>query len=384
MSECPHQDWNPQQEALAGDQRAAYDRMREQCPVAFSDYFQWSIFRHQDVLRTLIDDHSFSNKVSNYISVPNGMDRPEHTPYRQAIEPYFSVEKIAEFKPLCQAIAADLVEQLPSVTDVMASLAASYAVRIQCAFMGWPQSLEGVLLDWLARNNQAVHQQDREQIKHLANEFKQIIYAQLDQRRDQLTDDLTSQLLQQQVNGKPLNDEEIASILRNWTVGEVGTIAASIGIIVQFLAENPELQQQLREQPEKLYYANDEILRLFNPLVDNRRRTACPVELSGVKIAAGQRFTVNWMAANRDPEVFEHADQFQWQRDPSKNLLYGAGVHVCPGADLARMELVVAIRALLQATRSFSLSADKASKLALYPMSGYASVPVQLELKEAL
>lgn len=384
MSECPHQDWNPQQEALSNDQRAAYDHMRERCPVAYSDFFQWSVFRHQDVMRILLEDQTFSNKVSNYVSVPNGMDRPEHTPYRQAIEPYFSVEKVAEFKPICQAIAAELAEQLTHKSEIMQSFAELYAARIQCAFMGWNQNLAPTLLNWLQRNNTAVHQQNREQIKLLAAEFKDFIVAQLELSQNSSGNTVTWQLLQQEVNGQRLNNEEIASILRNWTVGEVGTIAASIGIIVHFLADNQELQQQLREQPELLYYANDEILRLFNPLVDNRRRTTCPVELSGQHIPANERVTINWIAANRDPEVFKNADQFQWNRDPSKNLLYGAGVHVCPGADLARMELVVAIRALLQVTQTIELNAENTAKLALYPMSGFAEVPTLLKLKDSL
>lgn len=378
MSGYPHQDWNPQLEAIAGDQRTAYDRMRERCPVAFSDYFQWSVFRHQDVMRTLLEDHTFSNKVSQHISVPNGMDTPEHTAYRQAIEPYFSVEKVAAFKSICQQISAELVDKLNPTCDIMQDLAVHFAARIQCAFMGWPQSLEPVLLDWLKRNNQASHQQNRPLIKQLAAEFEQLIQQQIELRQQAEQADVTTELINQKVNGRPLTHVEIASILRNWTVGEVGTIAASVGIIVQHLAQHPELQQQLREQPELLRYANDEILRLFNPLVDNRRRTTCPVQLSGREIAEESRLTINWIAANRDPEVFDSADQFQWHRDPSKNLLYGAGVHICPGAELARMELIVLIRALLQVTKSIQLDPQHPAQFAQYPMSGYQHLPVQL------
>lgn len=374
-------DWNPEQDALTQDQRAAYDKQRERCPVSFSDYFQWSLFRHADVSLALTDHQRFSNKVSHYISVPNGMDEPEHTPYRRLIEPYFGAEQMAMFKPVCQAIAAELVEGLlanaGAEVDIMSQLGEPFAARIQCAFMGWPQTLEPILLDWLKRNNQAARVRDRALLKSYASEFEELINEQLNAQRNQNSDsNITARLAQEQVHGRPLNNAEIASILRNWTVGEVGTIAAAIGIVVEFLASHPQLQEQLRLAPEKLWYANDEILRLHNPLVDNRRRTTCPVHLGGRDIPAEARVTLNWLAANRDPEVFEHADQFQWGRDESLNLLYGKGLHICPGAPLAKMELVVVMRALLQATQSIDLTAKPV--LASYPMSGYQQLKVLL------
>ena len=374
-------DWNPEQDALTQDQRAAYDTQRERCPVSFSDYFQWSLFKHADVSLALLDHQRFSNQVSNYISVPNGMDEPEHTPYRRLIEPYFGAEQMAIFKPVCQAIAAELVDGLlvdaKAGVDIISKLGEPFAARIQCAFMGWPQTLEPVLLDWLKRNNQAARVRDRALLKTYASEFETLINEQLELQRSQDPScNVTARLAQEKVHGRPLNNAEIASILRNWTVGEVGTIAASISIIVEFLAKHPQLQEQLRLEPEKLWYANDEILRLHNPLVDNRRRTTCPVHLGGRDIPAEARVTLNWVAANRDPEVFENADQFQWGRDESLNLLYGKGVHICPGAPLAKMELVVVIRALLQATQSIRLNG--APVLASYPMSGYQSLSVIL------
>lgn len=379
MSESIKTDWNPIEAALTQNQRVTYDAMRERCPVAFSDYFQWSVFRHQDVMQVLLDDATFSNKVSKHISVPNGMDVPEHTPYRRLIEPYFSHEQVLLFKPICQAIAAELIDTLEEEVELMSAFAEPFAARIQCAFMGWEQSLASILLSWLERNNNAALQQDRVALKALAEEFEELIKRQLDKRRDApQAQDVTTRLLHEKINGRPLNDIEIASILRNWTVGEVGTIANSIGIIVHFLATHPELTQQLREKPELLHYANDEIQRLHNPLVDNRRRTTCPVTLGERELPAEARLTINWVAANRDPEVFEAADEFRWNRDPSKNLLYGAGVHICPGAELAQIELVVVIRALLQNTRHIELSSTQKLTHARYPRSGYERLPVVL------
>ena len=264
-------DWQPQIDSVQADQRAAYDHMREHCPVAHSDFFQWSVFRHQDVKDILLDHQRFSNKVSHHVSVPNGMDLPEHATYRALIEPYFSAERVAEFKPKCQAIADELAAQIRPTEpfDLMAHFAEPFAARLQCAFMGWDENLAPQLINWVKRNNKSVLAADRSELGLLAQEFEVLITQQLEQRRNNSSkQDFTAALMQEKVNGHALTDQEIASILRNWTVGEVGTIAASIGIIAHFLASNPTIQKQLRAKPELLWQANDEILRLHNPLVE--------------------------------------------------------------------------------------------------------------------
>lgn len=374
-------DWQPQADRIQADQRAAYDDMRDRCPVAYSELLQWSVFRHKDVKKILLDPERFSSQVSQHVSVPNGMDNPDHSVYRALIEPYFSSDRVAAFKPTCQAIADELARQLSTKThvDLMADYAEPFAARLQCAFMGWDEALAPQLLSWVKRNSQAVLAYDRPQLARLAAEFEQLIHEQLLERRDNLAiQDITAELLNEVVDGRYLTNQEIASILRNWTVGEVGTIAASIGIIAHFLATNTEVQQQLRAKPELLWQANDEILRLHNPLVDNRRRTTCPVTLGEQTIEAQERVTLNWVAANRDPEVFEQADQFDLHRDQRDNLLYGAGMHVCPGEALARMELVVVMRSLLEHSQHLRLQPDQSPQLASYPMSGYSQLLVRL------
>lgn len=372
-------DWDIREQSVQTDQRAAYDRMREQCPVARDSQGHWTLFRHADIRRVLLDHERFSNSASRYISVPNGMDPPEHTPFRQLIEPYFNQQRVAWFKPLCRGIADSLAASLQGQQQVelMADFALPFALRAQCAFMGWSQDLQQPLLDWLKQSQAASRNQDRPALAHLAQVFTELVAEQLAQRRQAQSDqptNITYELMQEKVNGRPLTDAEISSILRNWTVGEVGTLAAAIGIIIEHLAGDSELQQQLREQPDKLYYANDEIQRMHNPLLENRRRATCPMQLGDRQIAADERVTLNWVAANRDPEVFAEPERFRWDRNPEDNLLYGAGVHVCPGAPMARMELVEAIDSLLQHSSNLQLAADKAPVLAQYPVTGYAQL----------
>ena len=376
-------DWNPRDPEVLDDQLAAYDAMRHRCPIAHSDYLWWSLFRHADVMRVLTNHKTFSNAASHHLSIPNAMDPPEHSGYRRIIERYFTLEHIAAFEPVCEAIGSALVAQLPrgESVELMAEFAQPFALRIQCAFMGWPDSLHEPLGQWIAKNHRATRAGDRAAMAQIALEFDGHIKQQLVLRRnagDQAPNDVTTRLLRECINGRPLSDEEIVSIVRNWTVGELGTIAASVGILVHHLASDPALQKQLRQRPGDLLAAIDEMLRIHPPLIANRRVTTCPVDIGGQQLEAGERVTLIWASANRDEAVFGDPDAFDPERNAANNLLYGAGVHVCPGAPLARLELRVLMQALLANTREMSLDAGQAPQRASFPASGFASLPVRV------
>jgi cytochrome P450 len=196
---------------------------------------------------------------------------------------------------------------------------------------------------------------------------------------DGAPDDNTTRLTRERVDGRPLTEAEIVSIVRNWTVGELGTIAASVGIVIHYLAEQPELQDKLRADSGALPAAIDEILRIHPPLIANRRVTTRPVEVAGRHIDARERITLIWASANRDEAVFGDPDAFDPQRNRSRNLLWGAGIHVCPGAPLARLELRLVIEALLARTQLIRPLADRPPVRAVYPSAGFTSLPLWIE-----
>lgn len=237
---------------------------------------------------------------------------------------------------------AGLANALPAdgEFELMADLAQPFAVREKCVFLGWPERMEKALRDWAERNQRAIRDLDRAALAQNAHAFEVLIDALLQTRRRAGAgpeDDLTARLMFEEVGGRRLLDEEIVSILRNWTAGEVGTISASVGILARFLAEQPDLQRLLRDEPGRLGYAIDEILRIRAPLLTNRRVTQCPVEIGGEKIGAQERVSIVWVSGNRDGRAFEDPLAFRWDRDPKQNLLYGAGIYACPGAGLARL-----------------------------------------------
>lgn len=383
MTDRPGVDWDPRSDSVLDDPIAAFDTLRRRCPVAYSDYLHWSLFRHADVLRVLEDHETFSSVVSSHLSVPNGMDPPLHTVYRRLVEPYFDAARMAAFEPLCRGIAARLVRRLPAEGDVelMECFARPFALQAQCAFMGWSEDCHEPLDRWVHRNHAATLAGDRAAMAEVAREFDSYIRRVLEQRRcagHAAPRDLTTELMREHVDGRPIGDDEIVSILRNWTVGELGTIAAAVGILAQYLAAHPQLQVRLRAGPGLLPAAIDEILRLHAPLISNRRVTTKAVEIGGRRIAAGERVSILWASANRDEAVFGDPDEFRLDRDPADNLLYGAGIHVCPGAPLARLELRTVLDELLRGTTRIEPVPGRAPQRAKYPGSGFTLLPLRI------
>ncbi len=398
MTENVHNDWDLRSEEVQKDQVAAYDAMRRRCPVAHDEFMGYSVFKNADVQHVLDHPEIYSNVVSTrHIAVPNGMDAPEHTTFRAVNDKYFTPERLEKFAPVIRDAVKTLIAELPrgEEVDVMQGFGQAYAMRVQNAFMGWSACLEKPLTEWIEKNRVATLRRDRAEIAKVALEFDGYIRQLLDERREDAAagnpKDVTAELLTDTVQlpgeePRTMTDEEIVSLIRNWTVGELSTVSATVGVFVNFLARNRAEQDRLRasladgnalDDRSEIALAVEEIMRLEDTLVTNRRITTQDTELGGRTLPAGSRVTINWASANRDEDAFEDALTYNSHRDQSRNLVYGDGIHVCPGAPLARLELRILLEELLRGTESIEI-ADESEKPAtvnaVYPVSGYSVV----------
>jgi cytochrome P450 len=379
-------DWDPRDPAVLSDQIRAYDQMRARCPVAYSDYLGWSVFRHDDIVAVVGDHETFSSAVSSHPAVPNGFDPPKHGPYRTVVDHYFTPEHMLAFEPVCRQVARDLIARLSLgvPVEIISMFALEFALEAQRAWLGWPAYTISALRHWTAQNHRATLARDREALDAVAAVFDSTVRRVLDDRRAlgaaATENDITSQLMREQVDGVPLNDQELVAILRNWTVGELGTMSASLGILIDYMARHPGLQEELRGAPHRLAGAIDEILRIHSPLVANRRVATRDVSLGGRTISAGDQVTVIWASGNRDESHFGDPDEYQPHRNAPDNLLYGRGIHDCPGAPLARLELRVVMEELLAQTRLIEAVPGSTPDFASYPASGFRALRVRLSL----
>jgi cytochrome P450 len=378
MNETRRDDWDPRDPSVLDDQRAAYDRMRERCPVAHSEFMGWSLFRHADVTRVLADPETFSSRA-RHVAIPNGMDPPEHARHREALAPIFDDASIGTLESRCRTVADELLDGLVGRDEVelVEEFAWPLALRTLCHFLGWPEELWECLGGWTHGNQQAAFSRDPAAGKALAILLAEHVRANLEQHREagHGGDDVTDRLLALRVDGEALSDEQIVAALRNWIAGE-GTVAGGLANAVLHLARDPELQQRLREDPGLLPGAVEELLRVDDPLVANRRTTTREVRVGERTIPAGEPVTLMWTAANRDPEAFDRPEQVDLERNREASLVWGQGIHLCLGAPLARLELRVGLEQLLADTSRIELAGE--ARRGVYPSDGMAELPVRL------
>lgn len=373
--------WEPLSEAVLADQRGTFDRMRAACPVARSPRGV-TLFRHGDVMAATADPATFSSAVSAHRMVPNTLDPPEHTAFRAAIDPFFSPERMRALEPRVRTIAREIIEALPrnDAVDAVADIGYPFAVRAQADWLGW-HGTEEELLAWMARNHAATRSTDRSRMAAVAAAFDEIVAAQVRRRRlmgSTSPQDPTTELMQVVVNGRRLPDADIVSILRNWTAGDLGSMAAALGVVVHFLATHPQVQGELRADGGRLSMAIDEMLRTDDPFLVNRRVATIATQVAGFTIERGTRIYLNWTSANRDETVFGDPDAYRPEEHAPHNLVYGSGIHACPGRPLATLELVVAVRTLLNETAHVELATDAAPVRETYPLGGWRRLPLRL------
>lgn len=366
------------------DVRTRYDALRERCPVAHEDG-AWVLLGHAEVVAAATDADAFSSRVTTRRAIPNSLDGAEHAAYRAVIDRYLTDERVAAEEAQCRAHAVAIVDALPrgETVKTIGSIGTPYAVRAQATWLGWTADLEDELVTWVHDNHEATRSGDRERTREVAERFDHLIRGLLDARRPVPTADVTSELMADTVDGRPLTDEEIVSILRNWTAGDLGSLATSVGVIVHFLASRPAIQEQVRAlvaagDRAGLEAAVEEILRIDDPFVSNRRVATRATSLGGEQVAEGDRVLLHWTAANRDPRVFGDPDRYDPEGNAAANLVFGIGPHICPGRALTLMELRVLVEELLRRTTWIEPAPDRPAVRELPPVGGWARVPVVL------
>ena len=392
------------------DLRALTDNLRQAHDVIKNDAGEWVLLRHADVVAAL-DDERFSSQVSRFLQVPNGMDGAEHEHFRALIDGYLSKEALLPYVSIFDKVATELMSELPKgkMLNAVDDIGAVFAVRAQCAWLGWPTELEPRLLQWMCDNHSATRSKDNVKMAKVAQDFDDIIRSVIQPYRN--TDEVagmfkastaetktaenniainnvtknsldmnsvTAQLCRERIDGRELSEAELVSILRNWTGGDLGSIALCVGVIIAHIVKHPEqVSVWSRATDSELEAIIDEILRIDDPFVSNRRITTCPVSIGAHKLPKGARVQLNWTSANRDEAVFGDND-FDPQKQAAANVVYGIGKHVCPGRLLATWQLRIATQALLAHFTDITLAAGFSLEREQPPLGGYSHVPVVL------
>ena len=335
--------------------------------------------RHSEVVRIANSPDLFSNAVSRHLQIPNGLDGERHAEARRMLAPFLHPPALGALEPTLARIAADLVADLGrDPFDAVEGLGVVFAVRAASAWLGWRDDLEPELIAWVAGHRAAGRGRDPEQLARSAARFDALVRMLIDERRGRPASDLTGLVMTLRWARRRITDEEIISILRNWTGGDLSSLALCVGVVLHWVAANPyHFGHLVTSDDAALDRAVDEMLRLDDPFVSNRRIAVRDTVVAGCPVRTGEEIVLDWRAANRDEGVFTDSGAFDPDGHGPANLVYGAGPHVCPGRGLATRQLRILLRAVMSAGRPV-LIADNPPVREQPPSAGFRTLVVRL------
>ena len=304
---------------------------------------------------------------------------PVHTRLRSLVAKAFTRGHVERLRPAVAAEAAALLAATGPEFDLLAEVAEPLAVTVIAELLGVPAADRHRLRPWSAAMVRMYEMARTPQTEAAAltacREFADYIRDLAGRRRAEPHDDLLSHLVAVRDGTDRLSaDELVASAILLLNAGHEASVNALGGGVVALL-RHPAQLARLRADRGLIATAGEEMIRYDPPLHLFVRTAAADVELAGVTIPAGAEVAALLGAANRDPAVFADPDTFDVGRDPNPHVGFGAGLHFCLGAPLARLELRAALAALLDHAPSLALAADPVHR-PTFVLRGYRTVPL--------
>jgi len=339
---------------------AVYKSLREDYPVtraAFTD--SPVISRYEDVMWALRHPEIFSSAMDLQMAlgterpmIPQQIDPPAQTRFRKVLDGRFSKRRMAEIAPAVRRHAGELIDAF--IERGACEFDQEFAVPLPCTaflrLMGLPQSeLPNFLRlkDGIIRPHLQIDEPSPEKAALHRKQTGRQIYAYFEEviadRRKKPGTDMVSYLLETEVDGHRLSDEEILDVSFLLILAGLDTVTATLGCNIAYLASNPEQRERIVQQPALIPGAVEELLRWETPVMAVPRLLKEDVSLHGVSMKEGELVTLLLGASNEDAGEFEHAGVVDFQRERNRHLAFGGGAHRCLGSHLARMELQTAM-----------------------------------------
>jgi cytochrome P450 len=329
----------------------------------------WAVFDYDGARRVLNDHEVFSSKVPAPRHWFIFLDPPQHTKLRALISRAFTPKVIASLEPTIRELSRELLDQ--TITRGEMDLVADYAVplpmQVIAGMIGIPMSDWSRFSRWsgviqrlsYTRSGGAEAAQAGIDFTAVTAEMNDYLSEMIAERRAVPKDDLLTKLVEAEVEGERLLQEEILGFFQLIVVGGQETTTNLISNAILCFLQNPGQLAQLRQKPELLPSAIEEVLRYRSPLQWVMRTPKQDTELHGQKIPAGKLVLAMIGSANRDPKHFPDAARFDITRNPNPHVAFGHGIHSCLGAALSRMEARIALPDLLGRLQDLQMASEE-------------------------
>ena len=394
--------FDPYDYGFQEDPYPVYARLRAEDPLHHNEtYDLWALTRYADIAAALRDDRTYSNamgvsldksawgpeahKVMSFLA----MDPPRQQRLRSLVSRGFTPRRVRELAPRIQAMTEEYYDRVlvpgPDV-DWIADFAGRLPMDVVSELMGVPQADR----DELRRlGDLTVHREEGvldvpPEGQAAALELISYYVDMVAQRKRRPTGDLTSALLAAEVDGDRLDDGEVIAFLFLMVVAGNETTTKLLGNALFHLSAHPEQQAAVWQDGELVVPWIEETLRFDTSSQMLARHLKQDVALHGTVAPAGSKLMLVLGSANRDERVFSRPDEYDVFRDKeevAQHISFGGGRHFCLGAHLARLEARIALEELVRRTRTVEVDRDRAKRVHSTNVRGFASLPVDVELR---
>ncbi len=325
--------------------------------------------------------------VFNYLHADSILDSepPKHTRLRSLVMKAFNKNRIEGLRPAITRLTQELLDGIEAKNgefDLIADYAEPLPVKVIAALLGFPPSDEHLLRPWSQAivkmyevNPSATH---KEEARKAASEFAEYVHGLMLERKAKPADDLITELAQVEEAGEKLSTHElIATCVLLLNAGHEASVNGfGNGMVAAY--QNPSQWELLKSKPAEVSTtAVEEFLRFDAPLHFFDRTATQDTQVGGVDIKQGQKIVSLLGSANRDEEVFANADTMDITRDPNPHIGFGAGIHFCIGAPLARLEMGISLPELFKRFPTLELDGNPVRR-PTFSLRGYESVPARV------
>jgi cytochrome P450 len=393
-------EFDPFSDDYFNDPTEVYRQLRDDAPVYFNEHYGfYALSRFADVVAAHRDWQGFSSEhgielsslskndpalIASFRSIIM-MDPPEHDRFRALVSRVFTPRAVAALEPMIREVIVTYLDALDDADpfDAVADFSAPFPVEIISRMLGVPAGERQQIRHWL---DLSLHRDagDLEPTKEGMRAMLDmgLYFHELSvEKRKAPSDDMLSQLTQVRVERPDgtetgLDDQEIAGFATLLGGAGAETVTKLVGNAVVLFSRHPEQWRAVREDPEKVPRAIEEILRYLPPSQYQGRFSVEERDFEGGTIPAGHPVLLITGAATRDPRAFDEPDRFDMEREPNLAVGFGHGVHSCLGAALARMESRIAIEELARRWTRLVIDETGLERVHMANVAGYSKVPV--------
>jgi len=384
-------DFDHTDDAYVADPFAVWDELRTSCPIAHTERYNgaWLPTRHEDIAAIAYDTERFTSRsvvMSEFraplelapqgIAPPISSDPPYHKGARRVLLPAFSPQAVAALEPGTRAYCRQLIAELPStgVVDAAVGYAQHIPVQVIANMLGLPPGDGDRFRGFVDHVLEGVDKPMEERAAGMMDLFG-YLQTQIEDHLREPRDDLISYLLDAELDGRRLGPFEVARTVALLLIAGIDTTWSAIGASIWHLAGHGSDRERLVAEPRLLPVAMEELLRAYAP-VTMARLVREDMDYAGCPMKANDFVLLPFPAANRDPEMFERADEVVIDREVNRHAAFGLGIHRCAGSHLARMELRVALEEWLAAFPTFTLADPAAVRWSGGQVRGPRTLPV--------